>query len=142
MPPIDFPDDEILTGINVTPLVDVSLVLVIIFMVIAPFVPQLLKPIHLPSSYNAALTEADCIKVSLFSDGRIAVDTDFVSRESLEEAVKSKIASGHAPWVIIRAGSEASHGSVMQIVDIVKRAGAQRIAFAVQSQARSQQKNP
>jgi len=57
---VDLGDEDIISEINLTPLVDVSLVLVIIFIVVAPFLTNVLKPLVLPSSSRAALSASFC----------------------------------------------------------------------------------
>ena len=126
-------DAEIISEINLTPLVDVSLVLVIIFMVVAPLFSNILKPLLLPAAANAGLTESNAIKVSIFPDGMLAVGPTVVPESDVADAVKKEIASGRPPWVLVRAGTDVPHGRVMDVVRSVQRAGAQRIGFAVQS---------
>ena len=129
------PDEDIIAEINVTPLVDISLVLVIIFMIVAPFLSQILKPLQLPKSSKAAITEANSIKISVFPDGTLAVGSSMIGLGELPGRLKQEIASGKNPWALVRAGMEVPHGQVMQIVKIVKEAGIQRIAFAAQPKA-------
>lgn len=126
-------EDEIICEINVTPLVDVSLVLVIIFMVVAPFFSQTLRPLILPSSAFTALTESNAIKVSVFADGQMAVGSTFVDDAHLDGALRREISAGRPPWVLVRAGTEVSHRQVMAVVKSVKKSGIKRVAFAAQA---------
>ena len=126
-------DEEIISEINLTPLVDVSLVLVIIFMIVAPLFSNILKPLILPAATNVGLNEMNAIKVSLFPDGTVAVGPTIARPEHLAETVQKEISGGRLPWVLIRAGTHVSHGRVMDAVKAVKIGGAQRIGFAVQS---------
>jgi len=126
----EFGDDEIISEINLTPLVDVSLVLVIIFMVVAPFLTNVLKPLVLPSSSRAALSENDSIRVSVFPDGGLAVGAALIPSVRLAEALRRELAAGRKPWALVRAGREVSSGRVMDVVRDLKRAGMERIAFA------------
>lgn len=128
-------EEDIISEINLTPLVDVSLVLVIIFMVVAPFVTHILKPLQLPHCVNASLSEQNSIKVSVFPDGTLAVGPNLVKREQLESALQQEIASGKNPWVMLRAGMMVSHGRVMDIVGAIKKAGIKRIGFAAKPKA-------
>ena len=123
-------DEDIIAEINVTPLVDVCLVLVIIFMVIAPFVTQILKPLSLPTAQRTGMTEQNTIKVSLFPDGTLAVGATLISIGELSAKLKEEQNSGKPPWVIIRAGAEIAHRDVMNVMKIVKEFGAERVAFA------------
>lgn len=123
-------EDELIAEINVTPLVDVALVLVIIFMVVAPFLSQILKPLTLPNASRTAMSEQNTIKVSLFPDNTMAVGAQLVPINELAQKIKDEMANGKPPWVILRAGAEIPHGDVMRIMKIIKETGAQRVAFA------------
>ncbi|MBI4375189.1 MAG: biopolymer transporter ExbD [Elusimicrobia bacterium] len=124
--------DEMITEINLTPLVDVCLVLVIIFMIVAPLFSRVLKPLILPGSTQAKLTEKNSIKVSVFPDGKIAVGPDFVAQSELAAALKKQIEAGAPPWALVRAGADVPHGRVMDVIRTVKEAGVSRLAFAAQ----------
>ncbi|MFA6003235.1 MAG: biopolymer transporter ExbD [Elusimicrobiota bacterium] len=135
MGPVDSGEDDIISEINLTPLVDVSLVLVIIFMVVAPFFSQILKPLTLPNSASATLTEQNTIKVSIFPDGTLAVGPALVQPEQMNAALQKEIASGKQPWVVVRAGTEVASGRVMDTVKEIKKYGIERVAFAAQPKA-------
>ncbi|HAM37018.1 MAG TPA: protein TolR [Elusimicrobia bacterium] len=132
---VDLGDEDIISEINLTPLVDVSLVLVIIFMVVAPFFSQILKPLLLPASSRATLSEQNCVKVSIFPDGTLAVGAALIAEAKLAEALQLELTLGKRPWALVRAGTDVSSGRVMDIVKELKRAGIERIAFAAQPKA-------
>lgn len=127
----DIDSEDPIVDINLTPLVDVSLVLVIIFMVVAPFCSNVIKPMTLPSSRKSSLYAQDSIKVSLFPDGNLAVGPEFIPRERLVETLRGELASGKPSVALVRAGTDVPHGEVMEVLHAVKQAGVQRIAFAV-----------
>jgi biopolymer transport protein ExbD len=131
----DFDSDEMITEINMTPLVDISLVLVIIFMVIAPFLSHVLKPLNLPMSAKATLTDQNTIKVSVFPDGTLAVGATVMDDAQLEGAITNEIKAGKKPWVLVRAGVEVPHGRVMDVVKIIQRQKIERLAFAARPKA-------
>lgn len=124
------PEESIIAEINLTPLVDVSLVLVIIFMVVAPLFSTMLKSLPLPAARQAALTEANTINVSLFSDGTVAVGPREVRAERLRPELVKLIAAGRPPWVVVRAGADVPYGRVMDVLDRVESSGIKRIGFA------------
>lgn len=127
----DLPEENIISEINMTPLVDVSLVLVIIFMVIAPFFSHLLKQILLPTAASASLNDQNSIKISIFGDGTLAVDTTVIKEDELGGAILKEIGKVRSPWVIVRADSGVRHGRVMEIVRLAKKSGVERVAFAI-----------
>lgn len=136
MTPLDLPEDEAICDINVTPLVDVSLVLVILFMVMAPLVSQILKPLLLPQSARASLSQSNCVKVSLFADGTLAVGAALIPEAQLEDRLRREFGSGRTPWVVLRAPENAPHGLVMDLLKRIRQAGAQRVAFGAKPKAR------
>ena len=130
----DIRDNVIIAEINLTPLVDVSLVLVIILMVSAPLFAHLFKPLLLPTADHAILSEANAITVSVFPEGTLAVGPVMVTESRLAKEVARQIASGRRPWALVRAGASVPHGRVMDILRIIK-SGIQRIGFAARRQA-------
>lgn len=127
----DIPEDSIISEINMTPLVDISLVLVIIFMVIAPFFSHLLKQITLPTAGTASLNDQNSIKISVFEDGTLAVNTTVVKESEMGGAILAEIGRVRSPWLIMRADGKVRHGRVMEIVRLAKKSGVERVAFAV-----------
>ncbi len=118
--------------INVTPMVDVMLVLLIIFMVTAPLLVAGV-PVDLPDSKAGALDqERQPVQISLDSSGRIFFD----EREISPEALGSRLAQAAAastekggPRVFLRADRGLDYGRVMQVMGELDRAGFRRIAM-------------
>lgn len=128
-------EGDIITEINVTPLVDVSLVLVIIFMVTAPImqVTSDLK-VALPLASTVEKRESANTTVTLTSEGEIAVTGDRLNvktnMEGLEAPLKTLIDAHPERLVIVRADKNASHGDVVRVLSLARRLGAQRMAVA------------
>ena len=120
--------------INVTPFVDVMLVLLIIFMVTAPLLVAGV-PIDLPDSRAAALEqEKEPVQVSLDQDGQPFIDDAQVSMEDLPaalEAIRSERGEddGTAPQVMLRADRTLDYGQVMQVMGELNRAGLNRVSL-------------
>lgn len=117
--------------INVTPLVDVMLVLLIIFMVTAP----LLKagvPVDLPESRAKALAEkADQLTITVARDGAIYLDQDKLSRGALAErlaAIRPDV-EGKRPLVTLRADKTLDYGAVVSVMGELNRAGFNAISL-------------
>lgn len=125
-------DDEggLVQGINVTPLVDVCLVLLVIMMVTAKAIVSQQIPLDLPKA--AMSTEAQVVfKVEITPDGSVSVDGSTL--EVVEDLLtRARAAHDANPQVrvSIRADSSVSHGKVMRVVDLLKQAGVSKIAFA------------
>ncbi|HTR14541.1 MAG TPA: biopolymer transporter ExbD [Roseiarcus sp.] len=117
-----------LAEINVTPLVDVMLVLLIIFMVTAPMLAAGIK-VNLPKASTAAPLEAsDPVVVAVAKDGAIWVGKDSVSRETLAAAVQAKLAVSNGV-VQLRGDKDASYGDVVAVMDELAANGIRRIAI-------------
>jgi biopolymer transport protein ExbD len=117
-----------LAEINVTPLVDVMLVLLIIFMVTAPMLVSGIK-VNLPRARTAQPLEAkDPVVVVVARDGAVTVGKDPVSRDNLAAKVKGKLGdSGGA--VELRGDKEAAYGDVVSVMDELAANGVTRIAI-------------
>ena len=117
-----------LAEINVTPLVDVMLVLLIIFMVTAPMLAAGVK-VNLPRASAAAPLEAkDPVVVAVAKDGAIWVGKDSVSRENLAGAVQAKLGQSNGV-VQLRGDKDASYGAVVAVMDELAANGIRRIAI-------------
>ena len=120
-----------MSEINVTPLVDVMLVLLIIFMVTAPLLVAGV-PINLPDSRAKALDQGDKpVQISLDTDGRLFIDTKEVRPADLPARLSAIKSSGDAqgPQVYLRADRGLDYGEVMRVMGEINRAGLTRVAL-------------
>ena len=118
--------------INVTPLVDVMLVLLIIFMVTAPLLVAGV-PVDLPESRAGALDQqAKPVQIALDKDGRLFIDDQAVSDAALPQRL-SAIAAEPAPpegrRIYLRADKSLDYGRVMRVMGELNRAGLNRVAL-------------
>ena len=126
-------DDDIVSGINVTPLVDVCLVLVIIFMVTAPLLSDPLIKVELPKAHTKEGAEKDKVTITLAKDGRMALaHKEYASMDALEQALKMSIADSDSKLVILRADADASHGRLVDLMAKAKDAGALSLTIATE----------
>lgn len=117
--------------INVTPLVDVMLVLLIIFMVTAPLLTAGI-PVQLPDSRAKSLpTEKEPTTISVAADGNIYIDKEKVSLEGLPTKLEAIGAddAGEKPQITLRADKAIDYGRVMAVMGELNRAGFARIAM-------------
>ena len=111
-----------LAEINVTPLVDVMLVLLIIFMVTAPMLATGIK-VNLPGARTAEpLAARDPVIVAVAKDGAVSVGKDFVARDSLVATVKARLASSNGV-VQLRGDKDAAYGDVVAVMDDLAAGG-------------------
>ncbi|HET9953231.1 MAG TPA: biopolymer transporter ExbD [Polyangiaceae bacterium] len=123
-------DDEEISGINVTPLVDVTLVLLIIFMVTAKLIAGQGIPLDLPKAKTAGVVQT-VLNVAVDSTGKINVNGRALeSEQALRSEASAALRANPDLRTVISASSAASHGQVMKVLDTVRDAGVTRIAFA------------
>ncbi len=117
-----------LAEINVTPLVDVMLVLLIIFMVTAPMLAAGIK-VNLPSAKTAQPLESkDPVIVAVTRDGAVSVGKDSVSLDNLVATVKARLADSNGV-VQLRGDRDAAYGDVVAVMDDLAAGGLNRIAI-------------
>ncbi|MDB5706468.1 MAG: protein TolR [Sphingomonas bacterium] len=118
--------------INVTPLVDVMLVLLIIFMVTAPLLTAGV-PVNLPDSRAKPLDQDQKpIQISMEAGGKIFVDQDEVTAEILPDVLQqlaAKAEGGQPPQIFLRADKNLDYGRVMRVMGELNRAGLNRVAL-------------
>lgn len=122
--------DEEITGINVTPLVDVTLVLLIIFMVTAKLIAGQGIPLDLPKAKTAGATQT-VLNVAIDAKGAVLANGEKVTGDAELRSRASKALKDNPELrTVISASASASHGNVMHVLDTVRDAGISRVAFA------------
>jgi biopolymer transport protein TolR len=118
--------------INVTPLVDVMLVLLIIFMVTAPLLTAGV-PVNLPDSRAKPLDQDQKpVQISMEAGGKIFVDQDEVSADILPDVLQQLAAKGEGgrpPQIFLRADKSLDYGRVMRVMGELNHAGLNRVAL-------------
>jgi biopolymer transport protein ExbD/biopolymer transport protein TolR len=128
-------DDEEIFGINVTPLVDVCLVLVIILMVTAPMMANPVMKVELPKAHTKEGEESDKVTLTLGKDGRIALEYRiFPTLASMLPALRILIADSASRLVILRADKDASNGQLLDLMAAAKDAGALSLTIATEKE--------
>lgn len=124
-------DDEMITGINVTPLVDVALVLLVILMVTATYVVARTIPLDLPKAATGE-TQPSTLAISIDSGGAIWLDGDAIDREALRQRVRSAKSTKPDTRAVIAADGAARHRSVVSVIDLLRQEGISQFAINVQ----------
>ena len=125
-------DDELISGINVTPLVDITLVLLIIFMVTAAYIVRQAIEVDLPRAAHAAEATGSTLAVVLTRDGAIYVDGVRQSEAGLQARAREAAAHDRDARAIISADRASLHGAVIHVIDLVKGAGVSRFAIHIE----------
>lgn len=107
--------------INVTSLVDIMMVLLIIFMLTAPFLQAGIQ-VKLPRAKSTVIKETDAVVVSVTKDRKVYVNSDRVAEDKLGQVLATLKAAGEDK-VFVRADQDVSYGAVMSVIGEVKAAG-------------------
>src|SRR6185369_9458517 len=123
---------DVNSDINVTPMVDVMLVLLIIFMVITPMLQKGTSVNMVKTDNPTAMPDADkedALLVSITHDGKLYFGSDQVSAEKLTDLVKDKLANRTDKRVFVKADARAQYGVVTDVVDNVRSAGVDELGL-------------
>ena len=124
-----------ISEINVTPLVDVMLVLLIVFMVAAPLMTMGV-PVDLPQTRAKAMpVTAKPITVTVTPDGAISIDNEPVTIDALVPKVQSLAVQGIDERLYVRGDSTAQYGMIMQVMGALSGAGFDKIGLITEQQA-------
>jgi len=121
--------DGIVAEINITPLTDIFLVLLIIFMVTTSVISNQGKEVDLPNSAVASTTPTG-VSVTVTSEGEVEVDGKAVSEAQLPQALKDALDRAKEKIVILRGDKKVLLGKAVNILDLAQEAGAKGIALA------------
>jgi biopolymer transport protein ExbD len=123
-------DGSITAEINIPPLTDVFLVLLIIFMVTSSVIANTGKNVKLPEAQQTSSTPPQAVNVTITTDGTIQVDGTAVRREALREAIEAALAASEEKQVILRGDKEIVYGEAVYVLDQAQLAGAEGFALA------------
>ncbi|MDI6751481.1 MAG: biopolymer transporter ExbD [bacterium] len=126
------PNDELLTEINITPFVDIILVILIIFLLVAQVMGPQVLGIKLPKATQSDLLPKQPITVFLDTSGRIAVQGVYLDEEEMKRFVREQVAKDPQLEVVISADEKVFHGKVVSILDTIKALGVTKLAIHVQ----------
>jgi len=126
-------------GINVTPIIDVALVLVIILMITTPIMTISDLAIDLPAAHVRAAEEGDRLNITMSPAGDLAIDKKIIPREDLMGMLSNRLQQPGQQdlMVIVRADGQVSHQAVRGVLKEARMAGARRLAIATTRQSRS-----
>ncbi|HKW15618.1 MAG TPA: biopolymer transporter ExbD [Candidatus Krumholzibacteria bacterium] len=119
---------QTIAKVNVTPIIDVALVLVIILMITAPMIAVSNVDVKLPEAHTHNLEGHDRVNVTLGAKGELAVDDTDINLPALRTTIASHLEGHKNAIVVIRADKSVAYSAVRQIVEAARAAGAARIA--------------
>ncbi len=125
-------DDDTITGINVTPLVDVTLVLLIIFMVTASFIVAPAVKVDLPQVSKADTPPSRSVHFLVDSAGALYLTGKRVEESAVFGLVQKEVAANADVQVLVSADKKVSYGEVIRLLDIVRSGGVKKFAISVE----------
>ncbi len=128
--------DSVIAEINVTPLVDVVLVLLVIFMLTAPVIYQRSIKVKLPQATTGAAAESNPLVFTLTSNGDLYWGREKMSFEMLETRLRALPDGEKNQTAAIQADEATSHGRVIQLMDTLQRTGLSKFALSVQGKSK------
>lgn len=126
----DTEDDGVVGGINVTPLVDITLVLLIIFMVTAHFVHEGGVPVHLPKAAETETVSPEALRITLDEQGALFLEKNKITATALKPRLAAITTGNPALRVIVAADKNTRHGELVALLDLLREAKITKIAIA------------
>lgn len=120
-----------IVGINVTPMVDVVLVLLVIMMVSATYIVAQSLKVELPKSASSDEAVTSVVQVSISKDGKYYFKQEPVSEDELVAKMREAKAQNSDLNIVISADASALHGRVVHVIDLAKREGISKFAINV-----------
>ena len=121
-----------ISEINVTPFVDVVLVLLVIFMVTAPMLVREQMAVNLPKAQTGEKSSSQAITITINKDGSVSIMDKSVAVDQIEGTIKTMVASNPNAQAIISADQDSKHGDVVRVMDIIKKAGLTKFAIQIE----------
>jgi biopolymer transport protein ExbD len=121
----------IIAEINVTPLVDIMLVLLIIFMLTAHLIAKQAIEIELPRAAQSTALPPTTLAIALKADGALFLNEKPITAAALRDAIKAAVARDPKTQAIIAGDKRVSHGRVVWVLDTVKSLGITQFAIQI-----------
>jgi biopolymer transport protein ExbD len=127
-------DDEPMTEINILPLVDIVLVVLIIFMVTTSYIVSPSIKVNLPDAATGDATAPSSLGITVTADRRTLLDGEVIDEAGLRERIRSAKAANPDVVCLIAGDRLALHGDVTHVIDVVKQEGVAKFAINIEPQ--------
>lgn len=117
--------------INMIPLIDVALVLLIIFMVISPILVESQLRVNLPKVTSSGKADTEPLKIEIAKDGTIAFQGKILNRENLRGEMVRQLPPGNSAALLIQADKEVPFDNVVFVMDLAKQLKVEKLGVAV-----------
>ena len=124
-------DDDGMTEINIVPLVDVNLVVLIIFMVTTSYIVSPSIKVNLPDAATGDATAPSSLAITVAADRSLLLDGKLVEEPALRAAIRAARAANKDVVCLIAGDQDARHGDVTHIIDLVKQEGVAKFAINI-----------
>ena len=124
--------DDIIADINITPFVDIILVVLIIFMVTATYIVRQSIKVNLPEAATGESTEHTSLGIALDINGNLTLDGEPITRDALRIFIRQEKAKDPDIICLIAADRAVTHGQVIEIIDLVKQEGVAKFAINIE----------
>lgn len=125
-------DSGIMSDINVTPFVDITLVLLIIFMVAAPMIMNQAIKVNLPKASTGQASDTTTVAITIKKGGAVFLNGKEADPSEMEQFLRSEAKANKEVRAIVSADSEVSHGLVVSYLDLLNRCGISKYAVSVE----------
>jgi biopolymer transport protein ExbD len=127
-----FENDEAITEINVTPLVDITLVLLLIFMVTTAYIVHPSIKVDLPRASTGEKTKPSTVSIVMTREGQLYLNGNRTEIDALVAHVQKEASQDPSLQVVISADTTLLYGRVVWLIDLVKQLGVRRYALNIQ----------
>lgn len=125
-------NDEAIADINVVPLVDIILVVLIIFMVTAPMIMKPSINVNLPKAASGDETIPSSLSISIAAGGALTLNGQAAQEANIQTKAQEEAGRNPDIQAVISADKDVPHGTVVRIIDIVKTAGVKKFAISIE----------
>ena len=125
-------DDEIIASINMVPFIDISLVLLVIFMVTSAYIVRQAISVELPVAASGDHVAPSALALVISAEGEISLNGEVVSMEALPPLLRAEVAADAEVRAIIAGDRRVDYGVVIDVVDQIKLAGVAAFALNIE----------
>jgi biopolymer transport protein ExbD len=124
---------HLITDINITPLVDILLVLLVVLMVVSTYIVSQAMNVELPRTAEPDVANVDPLTLTLYRDGEVRIDGRTIPEVSVPDELVNAFRSRPDAALVISAEESVPHGRVVQFVDLARRSGGTRFAIKTET---------
>jgi biopolymer transport protein ExbD len=125
--------NRLITDINITPLVDILLVLLVVLMVVSTYIVSQAMNVELPRTAEPDVANVDPLTLTLYRDGEVRIDGRTIPEISVPDELVNAFRSRPDAALVISAEESVPHGRVVQFVDLARRSGGTRFAIKTET---------